>query len=153
MLHTLLFILLFSLDEIILDIYNQLVELSSTDYEQLQNDLYALHQTPIQLNATSEEELQQLYFLSPRQIDNLLAYADAHPFESLYELRLIPSLTDFDIRKVHNTFRRGQYDRLSEELRKCMLCGKCTLVCPRGVNLRSLIINMRQLLPPSNESF
>ena len=100
MLHTLLFILLFSLDEIILDIYNQLVELSSTDYEQLQNDLYALHQTPIQLNATSEEELQQLYFLSPRQIDDLLAYADAHPFESLYELRLIPSLTDFDIRNL-----------------------------------------------------
>ena len=61
--------------------------------------------------------------------------------------------TDFDIRKVHNTFRRGQYDRLADELRKCMLCGKCTLVCPRGVNLRSLIINMRQLLTPSNETF
>ena len=61
--------------------------------------------------------------------------------------------TDFDIRKVHNTFRRGQYDKLDIELRKCMLCGKCTLVCPRGVNLRSLIINMRQLLTPSNETF
>jgi len=61
--------------------------------------------------------------------------------------------TDFDIRNVHNTFRRGQYDRLADELRKCMLCGKCTLVCPRGVNLRSLIINMRQLLTPSNETF
>lgn len=61
--------------------------------------------------------------------------------------------TDFDIRKVHNTFRRGQYDKLADELRKCMLCGKCTLVCPRGVNLRSLIINMRQLLTPSHETF
>ena len=61
--------------------------------------------------------------------------------------------TDFDIRKVHNTFRRGQYDKLADELRKCMLGGKCTLVCPRGVNLRSLIINMRQLLTPSNETF
>jgi heterodisulfide reductase subunit C len=27
-----------------------------------------------------------------------------------------------------------------------MLCGKCTLVCPRGVNLRALIINMRRVL-------
>lgn len=25
-----------------------------------------------------------------------------------------------------------------------MLCGKCTLVCPRDVNLRSLIIYMRR---------
>lgn len=54
--------------------------------------------------------------------------------------------TRFDIRKVHNSFIRGKYDTLSEELRKCMLCGKCTLVCPRGVNLRSLIMNMRMLL-------
>ncbi len=59
--------------------------------------------------------------------------------------------TDFNIRKAHCLFRRGQYDRLEEELQKCMLCGKCTLVCPRGVNLRSLIINMRQVLTNTNE--
>lgn len=100
MLCTLVFILLFSLDEIILDIYNQVLEWTQTDYEQLQTDLYALHQTPINLNATSAEELQQLYFLSPRQIDDLLGYADTHPFESLYELRLIPSLSDIDIRNL-----------------------------------------------------
>ncbi|HOD68420.1 MAG TPA: 4Fe-4S dicluster domain-containing protein [Bacteroidaceae bacterium] len=54
--------------------------------------------------------------------------------------------TDFSIRQVHTSFRRGEYEELGKELRKCMLCGKCTLVCPRGVNLRSLIINMRQIL-------
>lgn len=59
--------------------------------------------------------------------------------------------TDFNIRKVHCTFRRGQYDGLGRELQKCMLCGKCTLVCPRGVNLRSLIINMRQILSNTEE--
>ena len=59
--------------------------------------------------------------------------------------------TDFDIRKVHCFFRRGQYDQLEDELQKCMLCGKCTLVCPRGVNLRSLIINMRQILSNTTE--
>ena len=89
-----------SLDEIILDIYNATTELGEVDYEQLQTDLYALHDHPIDLNATSDEELSQLYFLSPQQIDDLLAYAGRHPFVSLYELRLIPSLADYDIRNL-----------------------------------------------------
>ena len=60
--------------------------------------------------------------------------------------------TDFDIRKVHCFFSRAQYVMLEKELQKCMLCGKCTLVCPRGVNLRSLIINMRQILSNTTEA-
>ena len=96
-----------------------------------------------------------------------LAQADMHKFDQL--LAAVPSykrcigcggctascsarqFTDFDIRKVHCYFSRGQYSRLEEELQKCMLCGKCTLVCPRGVNLRSLIINMRQILSNTTE--
>ena len=96
-----------------------------------------------------------------------LSKADLSKYEQL--LKLVPSFkrciscggctascsarqfTDFNIRKTHCYFRRGQYDKLEEELQKCMLCGKCTLVCPRGVNLRSLIINMRQILTNTNE--
>ena len=89
-----------SFDDIILDIYNAVTEMSETDYEQLQTDLYALHESPIDLNNTSDEELQQLYFLSPQQIDALLSYADKHPFEDLYELRLIPCLADYEIRNL-----------------------------------------------------
>ena len=89
-----------TLDDIILDIYNAVSEFSETDYEQLQTDLYALHDAPIDLNHTSDEELARLYFLSPRQIDDILAYADRHPFESLYELQLIHSLADYDIRNL-----------------------------------------------------
>ena len=89
-----------SLDDIILDIYSAATELGETDYEQLQSDLYAIHASPIDLNHTSEEELSRLCFLSPRQIDDLLAYADRHPFVSLYELRLIPSLADYEIRDL-----------------------------------------------------
>lgn len=89
-----------SLDDVILDIYSAATELGETDYEQLQSDLYALHETPINLNHTTEEELAQLYFLSPRQIDDILSYADRHPFESLYELRMIASLTDYEIRDL-----------------------------------------------------
>ncbi len=29
---------------------------------------------------------------------------------------------------------------------KCMLCGKCQLVCPRGVNLRNLILAIHNAL-------
>ena len=89
-----------SLDEVIMDIFNAATELGEVDYEQLQTDLYALNANPIDLNNTSDEELQQLYFLSPRQIDDILAYADKHPFESVYELRLIPSLADYEIRNL-----------------------------------------------------
>ena len=90
----------FTLDEVVLDIYNAVTEFSEVDYEQLQTDLYALHDAPIDLNHTSDEELSQLYFLSPQQIDDILAYAGRHPFESLYELRLIPSLTEYEIRDL-----------------------------------------------------
>lgn len=77
-----------------------MTELGEIDYEQLQSDLYALHESPIDLNHTSEEELSQLHFLSPRQIDDILLYADKHPFESLYELRMIQSLADYEIRDL-----------------------------------------------------
>ena len=96
-----------SLDEIILDIYNAAAELSEVDYEQLQTDLYALHETPIDLNNTSDEELSRLYFLSPKQIDDILLYADKHPFQSLEELRLIPSLADYEIRDLLPFVRVG----------------------------------------------
>ena len=90
----------FSLDDIILDIYNTAAEFGEVEYEQLQADLYAIHECPIDLNYTNDEELSQLYFLSPHQIDDILLYVDKHPFESLYELRLIPSLTDYEIRDL-----------------------------------------------------
>ena len=54
--------------------------------------------------------------------------------------------SDFNIRRIHTAFLRAQYEGLDEKLQHCMLCGKCLLVCPRGVNTRSLIINMRRLL-------
>ena len=54
--------------------------------------------------------------------------------------------TDFNIRKIHTAFRAGIYNDIEDLLKSCMLCGKCTLVCPRGVNLRALIINLRKII-------
>ena len=58
--------------------------------------------------------------------------------------------TSFNFRKCHLSFRRGQFENLAEELDKCMLCGKCKLVCPRGVNTRAIIFNMRIFLNDLN---
>ena len=96
-----------SLDDIILDIYNAVSEFGEADFEQIQTDLYALHENPINLNNTSDEELEQVYFLSPRQIDDILLYADKHPFESLYELKMIQSLEDYEIRNLLPFVRVG----------------------------------------------
>jgi len=54
--------------------------------------------------------------------------------------------TDFSILKCNMLYRCGDITGLVEELDKCMLCGKCTLVCPRGVNIRAMVISMRELL-------
>jgi heterodisulfide reductase subunit C len=54
--------------------------------------------------------------------------------------------TDFNIRKLHTVIRRGNTESIKAELRKCMFCGKCQLVCPRGVNLRNLILAMNRAI-------
>lgn len=117
-------------DDIILDIYNALTEFSETDFEQLQTDLYAFHDSPIDFNHTSDEELSQLYFLSPQQIDDILAYADRHPFASLYELRLIPSLADYEIRNLlpFVTIRSAEKDEAAPPAKEVFTHAKHELV-------------------------
>ncbi len=58
---------------------------------------------------------------------------------------------DFNIRRAHNAFVRGQQEGLREQLNRCMLCGKCLLVCPRGVHTRTVIMTMRNLLTPEEK--
>jgi Fe-S-cluster-containing hydrogenase component 2 len=42
--------------------------------------------------------------------------------------------------------RRGLVEELGVEAEKCMLCGKCFLVCPRGVNNRNIVLKVREAL-------
>lgn len=44
------------------------------------------------------------------------------------------------LRKVLLGLQRGQDVRAM--LSNCMLCGKCTMVCPRGINTRRLILTV-----------
>lgn len=52
------------------------------------------------------------------------------------------NLTEFNIRKLQMLVKRGENKEARENLHKCMLCGKCLLVCPRGVDTRQMILAM-----------
>jgi heterodisulfide reductase subunit C len=54
------------------------------------------------------------------------------------------NLIDFNVRRMSLHIRRGELSELSEEIDKCMLCGKCHLVCPRGVNTRNVILLIKK---------
>ncbi len=54
--------------------------------------------------------------------------------------------TEFNIRRIHTFIRRGETKELKKEIQKCMFCGKCQLVCPRGVNLRNVILTLNRAI-------
>jgi heterodisulfide reductase subunit C len=54
------------------------------------------------------------------------------------------NLTKFSLRELHILIKRGENDQVMKSINKCMLCGKCTLVCPRGVNTRNVVFLARQ---------
>ena len=56
------------------------------------------------------------------------------------------NLTEFNIRNLQMLVKRGESREVSEQLHKCMLCGKCLLVCPRGVDTRKMILTMTRFL-------
>ena len=47
-------------------------------------------------------------------------------------------------RKMVMLLKHGSYDQLKLALDYCQFCGKCSLVCPRGVNTRRAILEMRK---------
>lgn len=54
------------------------------------------------------------------------------------------NLTDFNVRKIGLMLRRGNLDDLSKEIEKCMFCGKCSLVCPRDINIRNVVLLIKK---------
>ncbi len=54
--------------------------------------------------------------------------------------------TTLSLRKINLLVLRGETDEVLSEISQCMLCGKCTLVCPRGVNTRNVILNLLRIL-------
>lgn len=54
--------------------------------------------------------------------------------------------TEFSIRRIIALLHRGETGDLKKEIAKCMFCGKCQLACPRGVNLRNLILTIHNCI-------
>lgn len=52
--------------------------------------------------------------------------------------------TNFSFREISHAIRRGEISKAINLTEKCMLCGKCTLVCPRNVNTRNIIMLIRK---------
>ena len=60
------------------------------------------------------------------------------------------NFTNFSLRQMILLIRRGELAGLREDIEKCMLCGKCQLVCPRGVSTRNLVIQINKALQTVN---
>lgn len=56
------------------------------------------------------------------------------------------NLTEFNIRKLQMLVKRGETQEASRQLHKCMLCGKCLLVCPRGVDTRRMLLSLLKMI-------
>ncbi|MCJ7717583.1 MAG: 4Fe-4S dicluster domain-containing protein [Anaerolineales bacterium] len=61
------------------------------------------------------------------------------------------NFTEFSLRELQILIKRGENDKPRQNIKKCMLCGKCILVCPRGVNTRNVIVLARQAFQKLNE--
>lgn len=90
----------YSLQDILEDIYIQLAEDEEIAMDDMAEQLMDIAAHPINLNQTNADELQQLFWLSDEQIDDILLYQYQHPFVSVYDLQLIHSLKDYDIRNL-----------------------------------------------------
>lgn len=60
------------------------------------------------------------------------------------------NLTFFNIRRLNMQIRLGEFENIRQEIDKCMLCGKCLLVCPRGINTRNVIMLIKKGLVTFN---
>ena len=56
------------------------------------------------------------------------------------------------VRKVLLDLERGRDREADRMLSGCMLCGKCTMVCPRGINTRNLILSLCRIAADKEEN-
>jgi heterodisulfide reductase subunit C len=54
--------------------------------------------------------------------------------------------TNFSLREMIGDIKRGEIRKIRTEAEKCMLCGKCQLACPRGVNTRNIILCIQRAI-------
>lgn len=71
-----------------------------TAWENVVDELASLHEHPICINTATKEQLEQLIFLTPKQVEDILYHLDVNgPVRDVGGLMLIPSL-DWDTRQL-----------------------------------------------------
>lgn len=53
--------------------------------------------------------------------------------------------TSMNLRRVILFLQRGKIGPALSQVGNCMLCGKCNIVCPRGINTRHLILKIQEI--------
>ncbi|MCL2028332.1 MAG: 4Fe-4S dicluster domain-containing protein [Bacteroidales bacterium] len=54
--------------------------------------------------------------------------------------------TDFNLRKIMLLCKRGDMQSFKPIINRCMVCGKCQLACPKGVNTRNIVLILNKYL-------
>lgn len=99
-------------------------DLDAETWEDTYTLLCELEEQPLDLNTVSREELEQLPFLSARQVEDIMAYLYFYgPMKSLSELRMVKTLDQLQVNLlrcfvyVDEERIESPYPRLSDMLR------------------------------------
>ena len=106
-------------------------DLDAETWEDTYTLLCELEEQPLDLNTVSREELEQLPFLSARQVEDIMAYLYFYgPMKSLSELRMVKTLDQLQVNLlrcfvyVDEERIESPYPRLSDMLRAHARCTK-----------------------------
>ena len=77
-----------------LDLWGEIEDVEGSEWETAEEVMSELAAHPININTATREDLQQLPFLSEKEIEDLAEYVHRYaPLRSLGELAMIPSLS------------------------------------------------------------
>lgn len=57
----------------------------------------------------------------------------------------VAKYSGMSVRKILLNLQRGKEDEVVKMISTCMLCGKCKMICPRGINTRHLILTLSRI--------
>ncbi len=95
-------------------------------------------QRAVDLDRKMPDELERVYLQEP-SLRNCIACGNCAALCSA------GSFTGFQFYRLNVLVSRGLLSELAKKAEACMLCGKCQMACPRGVNIRHGIMLMAQL--------
>lgn len=99
---------------------------------------YASEQRAVDLDQAMPVELETIFQKEP-SLRNCIACGNCAAVCSA------GSFTGMQFYRLNNLASRGLLIEMAKKAEVCMLCGKCQMACPRGVNIRHALMLMAQL--------